>query len=474
MAQAYFQGTAVAESDLISIIDWMDANIAGWNKNNYRCTGTHEQKMVQVATKMLGLNAKFINTEWCSLTDFLDGKHIVIIHADSQPQNGTTTFKSGASHWLILERISGGFAYIDDPGRSADKDGNSHKFTESSVRARYEARGKLAIILDKKATCLDECSPGSKRCRDGQTEQTCSQANGCWTWGQDVWCQHGCAGNACSSCQDSCSGDVCGNGKLEGNEVCDGSNLSGQSCSTQGFDGGTLACGGSCTSFNTSKCCKNQCSQQGTSCSGNTVVSCSPGASGCLQSQAQQTCQFGCSEGQCLPPPCQPSCASGQCGGSDGCGGVCSAPCSNGQNCQANFCGCPTSNSGQFNLLNSDGGAGCATDGGVKLKVTAQMLNATMVRFFVTKSDGSSWGAPATLSLYVGSGPTCPNPPNVAKATTPVVVGQKTQTIDLMLNPYNGSWGLNETKLFWIGKDESGWQSVRATGTISIQRTCLP
>ena len=46
---------------------------------------------------------------------------------------------------------------------------------------------------------------------------------------------------------------VCGNGIKEGSEQCDGSDLAGQSCTTEGYTGGTLSCSASCT-FNTSAC----------------------------------------------------------------------------------------------------------------------------------------------------------------------------------------------------------------------------
>ena len=46
---------------------------------------------------------------------------------------------------------------------------------------------------------------------------------------------------------------ICGNDIQEGDEVCDGSDLAGQACSTQGYDSGTLACNLDCT-FNTSQC----------------------------------------------------------------------------------------------------------------------------------------------------------------------------------------------------------------------------
>jgi len=59
---------------------------------------------------------------------------------------------------------------------------------------------------------------------------------------------------------------VCGNNLREGAESCDGIDLGGQSCSTQGFSGGSLACNGDCT-FNTAGC--TVCSPVGASCTVN-------------------------------------------------------------------------------------------------------------------------------------------------------------------------------------------------------------
>lgn len=49
------------------------------------------------------------------------------------------------------------------------------------------------------------------------------------------------------------SGPVCPNGTREGSEQCDGVDLGGQSCQSQGFDSGALGCNSNCT-FNTSSC----------------------------------------------------------------------------------------------------------------------------------------------------------------------------------------------------------------------------
>ncbi len=46
----------------------------------------------------------------------------------------------------------------------------------------------------------------------------------------------------------------CGDGALNGSEVCDGSQLGGETCVSQGFDNGTLACNANCLAFNTAGC----------------------------------------------------------------------------------------------------------------------------------------------------------------------------------------------------------------------------
>ncbi|MBN2722890.1 MAG: SBBP repeat-containing protein [Deltaproteobacteria bacterium] len=47
--------------------------------------------------------------------------------------------------------------------------------------------------------------------------------------------------------------EICGNGKVEGSEICDGSDLNGNSCYILGYESGDLGCWKNCT-FNTSRC----------------------------------------------------------------------------------------------------------------------------------------------------------------------------------------------------------------------------
>ncbi|HII71736.1 TPA: hypothetical protein HA265_03200 [Candidatus Woesearchaeota archaeon] len=52
----------------------------------------------------------------------------------------------------------------------------------------------------------------------------------------------------------SSGGAVCGNGIWEAGEQCDGADLNGQTCVSQGFTGGTLSCAAGTCLFNTSAC----------------------------------------------------------------------------------------------------------------------------------------------------------------------------------------------------------------------------
>ena len=62
------------------------------------------------------------------------------------------------------------------------------------------------------------------------------------------------------SCGLDCGSEpFCGNDTIEFGEICDGIDLGGLSCTDLGFDGGTLACQGSCQDFDTSDCFSAAC-----------------------------------------------------------------------------------------------------------------------------------------------------------------------------------------------------------------------
>ncbi len=57
-----------------------------------------------------------------------------------------------------------------------------------------------------------------------------------------------------TSTTDPTDGQECGNGLIEGSEVCDTGDLGGESCQSQGFGGGGLTCLADCTGFDTTQC----------------------------------------------------------------------------------------------------------------------------------------------------------------------------------------------------------------------------
>lgn len=71
--------------------------------------------------------------------------------------------------------------------------------------------------------------------------------------GGTLACNAACSAFNTAACTGT-SSVVCGNNTREGSELCDGSDLAAQTCLTRGFTGGTLACGSGCQSFVTSGC----------------------------------------------------------------------------------------------------------------------------------------------------------------------------------------------------------------------------
>lgn len=104
--------------------------------------------------------------------------------------------------------------------------------------------------------CGDNQAEGAEVCDgtalNGQTCQTQGFATG----------NLACNGNCTAFNTAGCSGtsQTCGNNVREGTEVCDGTALNGQTCATQGFIGGNLACNGTCSGYVTTGCTGAQCS----------------------------------------------------------------------------------------------------------------------------------------------------------------------------------------------------------------------
>ena len=74
--------------------------------------------------------------------------------------------------------------------------------------------------------------------------------------GGTLGCKADCTGFDTSSCS---GGPVCGDNAAEPPEVCDGTDLAGEDCASQGFAGGTLGCKADCTGFDTSAARRGRC-----------------------------------------------------------------------------------------------------------------------------------------------------------------------------------------------------------------------
>lgn len=115
---------------------------------------------------------------------------------------------------------------------------------------------------------------------------------------------------------------------------------------------------------------------------------------------------------------------------------------------------------------------GCAGDNGITLKASAYMPtdSAETLRFYITRDDDSQWLTPGKLTVFVGDGPMCAEKPfNVRKVSGDVVVGNKVQTLELPVRPYDGAWTIGEEKQFWVGFAENGWLSYRASGPVVMR-----
>jgi hypothetical protein len=100
---------------------------------------------------------------------------------------------------------------------------------------------------------------GATACSDGTAYNQCSTSKPLFCLNGDLISRCttcGCPGTQNCESDGSCTvpGQTCGNNVREGTEVCDGTALAGQTCATQGFNGGTLRCMANCQNYDTSSC----------------------------------------------------------------------------------------------------------------------------------------------------------------------------------------------------------------------------
>lgn len=116
--------------------------------------------------------------------------------------------------------------------------------------------GELACADDCAAVVTRGCTPGGQCGNDAiDGDEVCDgtdlDGEDCASQGFDsgaLSCDKNCGAFDTSDCQ------VCGDGSVDGEEACDGVALGGQSCVSQGFDSGMLVCNADCATFDTASC----------------------------------------------------------------------------------------------------------------------------------------------------------------------------------------------------------------------------
>jgi len=125
-----------------------------------------------------------------------------------------------------------------------------------TIEIGYDANSVVTVrcVVGPPATCGNGALEAPEECDDANT----TSGDGCSSTCQTE------AGYVCVGQPSVCSsGQVCGDNLAEGPEVCDGTDLRGQSCLSLGFSGGTLQCATGCTNYNTSTC-TSDCTASGT------------------------------------------------------------------------------------------------------------------------------------------------------------------------------------------------------------------
>ena len=173
------------------------------------------------------------------------------------------------------------------------------------------------------ATCGDGVIAGAEKCEptdlDGKTCESLGFGDG------TLGCQENCLEFDTSQCGASAT---CGDNKIDGTDVCDGDDLGGETCITQGFEPGTLKCQANCAGFDTSECgasasCGDSNIDNGEVCDGKNLNGRTCGDEGF--EEGDLACSADCKSfdtSDCYTP-CTPECGDRVCGPDPVCGESC-------------------------------------------------------------------------------------------------------------------------------------------------------
>jgi hypothetical protein len=177
-----------------------------------------------------------------------------------------------------------------------------------------DTSGATGCPSDTKCSTLNSTS-----CIDNAVHTCQTDSSSCMVWTETTACE---SGYICSD--GSCNLDSnCGNGEIDGAEVCDGSALGSENCETQGFGPGTLSCNETCDGFNTTQCgagelCGNNTIDENEICDGNNMGTATCTTEGFYGGNL--SCTTNC--GSYDTSACTGSCGDGEINNNEACDGV--------------------------------------------------------------------------------------------------------------------------------------------------------
>lgn len=122
-------------------------------------------------------------------------------------------------------------------------------FNRGTLSCRADCSLDSSDCFSGVALCGDSVAEGSEACDgDDLRGETCVSQG---FEGGTLSCVASCLRFVTDACT---AGEVCGDGVAEGLELCDGADLKGATCVSEGFANGTLACGPNCDSLVTTSC----------------------------------------------------------------------------------------------------------------------------------------------------------------------------------------------------------------------------
>jgi len=202
-----------------------------------------------------------------------------------------------------------------------DNDGRCESPGENLSNCSSDCTCDADTICEAPKEICDYCSPccgpecnNNDKCDSGENNSSCPLECPC---DNDNTCEPA-QGETTANCAGDCK---CGNGKIDTGEQCEGSNLNGQTCVSQGFTGGgSLGCTSQCV-FDTSECLGG-CNPKSyttknpscgpvtlpTTAKGSTVtVPCTNGCGGTIWAVCDNTSNFNPIVDSCTSPPVCPA-----------------------------------------------------------------------------------------------------------------------------------------------------------------------